>query len=60
MNHLPRRYTFRIEQPLFHKLQYIALHHHCSINQELTCLIKQCIAQFEKEHGPIAFVELHQ
>ena len=47
------RYTLRIEEQLLEKLGYIAEYEGRTKNRELGQMIKQRIAAFEKEHGPI-------
>ncbi len=47
------RYTLRIEEHLLEKLGYIAEYEGRTKNRELCQMIKQRIAEFESEHGPI-------
>lgn len=47
------RYTLRVDQILLDKLAYVAEYSGRTKNRELEQLIKQHIAQFEKEHGEI-------
>ena len=48
------RYTLRIEPELLRKLGYIAEYEGRTKNRELEQMIKKRIAEFEREHGPIA------
>lgn len=47
------RYTLRIAPELLDKLGYIAEYEGRTKNKELEQLVKQRIAQFEREHGKI-------
>ncbi len=51
-DNLPR-YTLRIPQNLLDKLAFIAEYEGRTKNKEIEQLIKQRIAEFEKEHGTI-------
>jgi predicted DNA-binding protein len=47
------RYTLRTDSELLEKLGYIAEYEGRTKNRELERLIKQRIAEFEREHGEI-------
>ncbi len=47
------RYTLRVPQSLLDKLGFVAEYEGRTKNKELERLIKQRIAEFEKEHGTI-------
>ncbi len=47
------RYTLRVPQKLLDKLGYVAEYEGRTKNREIEQLIKQRIAEFEKEHGVI-------
>ena len=47
------RYTLRIEPELLEKLGYIAEYDGRTKNGELIWMIRQLVANFEKEHGEI-------
>ncbi len=51
-DNLPR-YTLRVPQNLLDKLAFIAEYEGRTKNKEIEQLIKQRIAEFEKEHGTI-------
>ncbi len=51
-DNLPR-YTLRIPQDLLDKLAFVAEYEGRTKNKEIEHLVKQRIAEFEKEHGPI-------
>ena len=51
-DNLPR-YTLRIPQILLDKLAFIAEYEGRTKNREIEWLIRQRIAEFEKEHGKI-------
>lgn len=47
------KFTVRINPDSAKKLVYIADYYGRSQNKQIDWLIKQCIAEFEKEHGKI-------
>lgn len=49
------KFTLRTESDLLQKLRYVADYNARSANRELEFLIKNHIAEFEKEHGKITF-----
>ena len=49
------KFTLRTESDLLQKLRYVADYNARSANRELEFLIKNHIAEFEKEHGKISF-----
>lgn len=51
-DNLPR-YTLRIPQILLDKLAFIAEYEGRTKNREIEWLIRQRVAEFEKEHGKI-------
>ncbi|WRS27825.1 Arc family DNA-binding protein [Oscillospiraceae bacterium MB08-C2-2] len=51
-SNLPQ-FTLRISLSLLDKLRYIANQNSRSANKEMEMLIKNHIAEFEKEHGEI-------
>lgn len=55
-SNLPR-YTLRTDAEILYKINYIAGHNGRSANKEIEQLIKQHIANFESEHGPIPVEE---
>jgi len=46
-------YSLRIEDDLLYKIHKIAEINERSLNQQLLYLIKQCIKDYEKDHGSI-------
>ena len=46
-------FTVRIEEELSEKLKYIADYEGRTKNRQVERLIKNLVADFEKEHGPI-------
>ncbi len=51
-DNLPR-FTLRIPQNLLEKLAVIAEYEGRTKNKEIKHLVKQCVDEFEKVHGPI-------
>ena len=49
------RFTLRVSQELLDKFGYIAEYEGRTKNRELEKMIKDRIASFEKEHGPITY-----
>ncbi len=49
------KFTLRTESDLLQKFRYVADYNARSANRELEFLIKNHIAEFEKEHGKITF-----
>lgn len=47
------KFTVRINSEAASKLTYIADYYGRSQNRQITWLVKQCITEFEKEHGKI-------
>lgn len=47
------KFTLRINDELLKKFRYISEYNARSANNELTILIREHIAEFEKEHGKI-------
>jgi hypothetical protein len=47
------RYTLRIDPTLMDKFGYVAEYEGRTKNGQLIYLIRQCVAEFEKEHGTI-------
>lgn len=45
--------SFRLDEGLLDKLSYIAEYEARSLNGQVLVLARNCIAQFEKEHGTI-------
>ena len=45
--------SLRIDQELLDKLHFIANYEERSANGQILVLIRQFIAQFEEEHGPV-------
>lgn len=43
----------RIDDELHYKLHYISKYEGRSANGQILYLVRQCIAQYEKEHGEI-------
>lgn len=51
------KFTVRIHKQAAAKLAYIASYYGRSQNRQINWLVKQCIAEFEKEHGKIQLEE---
>lgn len=53
---MPVSYNFplRLDDELREKLRYIAEQNSRSLNREIEYLVKQYVARYEKDHGPIA------
>lgn len=53
---MPVSYNFplRLDDELREKLRYIAEQNSRSLNKEIEYLVKQYVAIYEKDHGPIA------
>lgn len=49
-----------VDPELHHKLHYIAAYEGRSGNSQILYLIRQCIREFEKEHGEIEYVPKHE
>jgi len=49
--------SIRIEQGWLKKLHYISRYEGRSANAQILYLIRQCIGEFEKEHGKIELDE---
>jgi len=47
----------RIDKELHYKLHYISRYEGRSANAQILYLIRQCIGEFEKEHGKIKLKE---
>ncbi|MEZ3447098.1 MAG: Arc family DNA-binding protein [Lachnospiraceae bacterium] len=47
------KFTFRTDEEILRKLQFVAQYDARSANRELEVLVKRHIAEFEKEHGKI-------
>ena len=45
--------SIRIDEELLHKLHIVADYEGRSANSEILILIRDCVAAFEKEHGPL-------
>lgn len=51
------KFTVRLHPEIAKKLFYIAEYYGRSQNGQLSWLAKQCVADFEREHGKIEFTE---
>lgn len=49
------KFTVRLHPELAKKLNYVADYYGRSQNGQIVWLAKQCIAEFEREHGRIEF-----
>ena len=47
--------SIRIEEELLHKLHVVADYEGRSASSQVLKLIRQCVEQYEKEHGKIEF-----
>ena len=45
--------SIRIDEEMLHKLHYVADYEARSANSQILILIRDCIANYEKEHGKI-------
>lgn len=45
--------SIRIDEQMLNKLHYVAEYEGRSANSQILILIRDCIIQFEKDHGPI-------
>ena len=48
-----KNFSFRIDEEMLHKLHVIADYEGRSANSQLNILVRECIKEFEKEHGKI-------
>lgn len=48
-----KRYSIRIDEELLGKLHVVADYEGRSANSQILILIRNCVEQFEKEHGTI-------
>lgn len=53
MNKEVKHLGLRISPQVHQKLQYIAAYEGRTLNGQVYYLIRKCIREFEKEHGPI-------
>ena len=47
--------SIRIEEEMLDKIAYIADYEGRSANSQILILIRDCIEDYEKKHGPITF-----
>lgn len=52
-----RPYSLRVDEVAYEKLRIIAKENNRSINAQIEYLIKQCIHQYERQHGEIKIEE---
>jgi len=52
-----RPYSLRVDEVAYEKLRIIAKENNRSINAQIEYLIKQCINQYERQHGEIKVEE---
>lgn len=45
----------RFTEEMLYKITLIAKNEHRSLNAQLEYITEKCIAEYEKEHGPIQF-----
>ena len=45
--------SIRMDGELHNKLQFVAAYEGRSMSRQILYLIKPCVREFEKEHGPI-------
>ena len=45
--------SFRMDEEMHDKFQYIAAYEGRSMSGQILYLIQRCVRDFEKEHGPI-------
>ena len=50
---------FRIDNELKRKMTYIAEYEGRSLTWQMAHLMRECVRQFEKEHGPINTIDEH-
>lgn len=53
MNKEVKHLGLRISPQVHQKLQYIAAYEGRTLNGQVYYLIRKCVREFEKEHGPI-------
>ncbi len=49
--------SLRIDEELLRRFDYVARYDDRSMNRLLLRMIRQCVEDFEKEHGPIVLPE---
>lgn len=54
------KFTVRLNPEIAKKLVYVADYYGRSQNGQFVWLAKQCVADFEKEHGNIIFEKKHE
>ena len=52
-----RQFTMRMQPENFDKIRVVATVNKRSVAMQIELLIEQCIAAYEKEHGPIKLSE---
>jgi hypothetical protein len=52
-----RHFGLRIEDELLRKFRYVCAYDGRSANGKLLTMIRQCVAEYEKEHGEIVLEE---
>lgn len=52
------KFTVRLNPDTAKKLVYVAQYYGRSQNQQIAWIARQCIAEFEREHGKIEFEDL--
>ena len=52
--------SIRMDKEMHDKIQYIAKYEGRSMSGQIIQLIKNCIREFEKEHGPITEEDMKQ
>lgn len=50
-----KNFSIRIDEDMLNKLHYVADYEARSANGQILVLIRDCIENFEKEHGKIEF-----
>ena len=48
-----KNFTTRIDEELLEKLRYVATYDGRTVNNKINMLIRDCVKQFEEEHGKI-------
>lgn len=48
-----RHFGLRIDDELLRKFRYVCEYDGRSANGKILVMIRQCVAEYEKEHGPI-------
>ena len=48
-----KNFTTRIDEDILDRLKYVASYEGRTANNKINMLIKECIKDFEKEHGKI-------